>query len=147
VALYAPDIIVCHRDAEGVGLEGRILEIIQSAKETGIEIPIVPAVPVRMLESWLLCDEAAIRHAADNANGIEKLNLPNPSRVERLADPKQVLFDALRVASGLGTNRLRKFNEQRARTRITGFMEDYAPLRRQRGFELFEQALLDSLPD
>lgn len=140
---YRPDLIICHRDAEGPTLEERNDQIIAAAEAAAIPAPVVPAIPIRMLESWLLADEHAIRCAADNANGITPLNLPKSNRIEGIRDPKAVLFEALRNASGLPPNRLRKFNEGRARSRITGFITDFSPLRVQHGFSRFEAALVE----
>jgi len=49
-----------------------------------------------MIESWLLTDEDAIRCAADNRNGTANLNLPVHNRIEKLNNPKEVLFLALK---------------------------------------------------
>lgn len=139
---YQPDLIVCHRDAERETLATRIEQVRVAAE--GVSCPVVAAVPVRMLESWLLADEKAIRCAADNSNGKSNLSLPHPSRIENLADPKCELFNALRAASGLGANRLRKFNEDRARSRITNFVQDFSSLRVQSGFMAFETSFVEA---
>jgi len=137
---YQPDLIVCHRDAERESLAARTDQV--RAAADGVACPVVAAVPVRMLESWLLADEKAIRSAADNSNGKVDLALPKPDRIESLADPKCELFNALRIASELGANRLRKFNEGRARSQITNFIRDFSPLRVQSGFSAFEASFI-----
>lgn len=139
---YKPDLIVCHRDAERESLASRIDQV--NAAADGIFCPVVAAVPVRMLESWLLADERAIRCAADNSNGKSDLALPKPGQIESLADPKCELFNALRIASGLGTNRMRRFNENRARSQITNFVQDFSPLRIQSGFAKFETSFISA---
>lgn len=140
--LYDPKIIVCHRDAEGLQLDERVREIHGATAEAALPIPVVPTIPVRMIESWLLIEESAIRSAANNRNGRQALNLPDHARIEGIANPKSLLLTALRAASGLPPQRLRKFDEHHARSRITGFVSSFEPLRRQGGFVRFENDLV-----
>lgn len=138
---YQPDIIVCHRDAEKYSFQERKMEILESALEAQIASPVVPAVPVKMLESWLLSDEFAIRKAANNVNGKYPLNLPNPARIDTIADPKELLFSMLRQASELPAQRLQRFNVQQARSRVSSHISDFTPLRRLDSFLEFENCL------
>jgi hypothetical protein len=139
---YGPDIIICHRDAEAMTLENRSAEVSTARLTANIHIPVVAAVPVRMIESWLLTDERAIRCAADNRNGTGQLNLPHHTVIEALPDAKNTLFTALRTASNLPTQRLRKFNHHRARSRITDFVDDFSVLRNLSSFRSFETQLI-----
>lgn len=141
-ANYRPDIVICHRDAEAITLAARSAEIQEASVLAGIPISVVPAVPVRMIESWLLAHEAAIRNAADNRNGTMPLNLPPIGTIETLADPKSLLFSALRTASNLPPQRLRKFNQYRARSRIADFIDDFEHLRAFESFRAFENRLI-----
>jgi len=59
-------------------------------------VEVVPAVPVRMTEAWLLFDEAAIRRAAGCPNGSMPLELPSLKTSEDIPDPKTILHEALR---------------------------------------------------
>lgn len=138
--LYQPDLILCHRDAEAAGFDFRRNEIVTSAASQPVPVEVIPMVPVRMLESWLLTDELAIRRAANNKNGTVPIKLPDPARIEKLADPKTTLFDALTTASDLPPRRRRGFNVQHARSRVSSFIESFAPLRHQHGFIEFENA-------
>jgi hypothetical protein len=72
------DVLFVHRDADGQGVEKRLEEIVRAADELQMSLvpPIIGVVPVRMMEAWLLFDEAAIRRAADNPRGKERLSLP-----------------------------------------------------------------------
>lgn len=135
--LYQPDLVLCHRDAEAMELQIRRQEIINAAGVIPTEV--VAMIPVRMLESWLLVDETAIRLAANNGNGRTPITLPSPDRIERLTDPKATLFDLLASASNLPPQRRRSFNVQHARSRVTSFMDSFADLRAQAGFRAFEQ--------
>ena len=98
-----------------------------------------------MLESWLLLDERAIRSAANNRNGRTPLELPRANRIESLADPKSRLFETLKLATGLGPNRLRNFNAHQARSRIASYFEEIAMLRTLPSFCCFEQKLVDAI--
>ncbi|WP_208293922.1 hypothetical protein [Ilumatobacter fluminis] len=93
------DIVFVHRDAEGEPPESRVDEIESGRIAAGVNCPVVPVVPLRMTEAWLLLDEAAIRRAAGKPNGRRPLNLPTAAEAERIADPKAVLRDVLVDAS------------------------------------------------
>lgn len=140
---YPCDVLVVHRDAERETSKKRAEEIILASD--GINVPIIHAIPVRMLESWLLCSEDAIRIAADNQNGKNRLNLPDVSRVESVPDPKEVLFDALRVASELSGRRLTKFRVEQRRHRVAELIEDFSPLRSLTSFQEFESVFIATL--
>lgn len=142
---YEPHIIVCHRDAESMPMENRIAEITSAHADSNIPIPVVPAVPVRMIESWLLTNAHAIRCAADNKNGTVELNLPRNRDIEQIADPKQVLFNTLKTATNLAPRRLKQFDVHRARRRIASFLEDFNSLKRLPSFQKFESELIKAI--
>jgi hypothetical protein len=100
------DLIVLQRDADRQAPQDRRDEMASAVAGEWPELPHVPVVPVRMLEAWLLLDEAAIREVAGNPRGRMPLDLPGPSAVERIADPKQVLKHTLARASGCTGRRL-----------------------------------------
>lgn len=145
--IYEPNVIVCHRDAENQALAQRLREIEEAHAATETLVPIVPAVPIKMLESWLLFDSVAIRSAANNKNGAQAINLPPANRVENLPDPKVTLFSALQIASGLSPQRLKRFDVHKARARITGYIDTFAPLRVQVGFFNFEKKLIEKIKE
>ncbi len=133
VALHRPDLTFVHRDAENVPPAERRREIPRA-------FGIVPVVPVRMTEAWLLLDEGTIRRAADRPNGREPLDLPPLARVESLADPKQRLHELLLTAAAV-TGRQRKrfvaglsWRVQRTAELLT----DFRPLRRLSAFQQLE---------
>ncbi|MBC8091750.1 MAG: DUF4276 family protein [Pseudonocardia sp.] len=111
------DLVVVHRDADNAGWDARVAEIHKAVVETAICNQVVPIVPVRMTEAWLLLDEAAIRTVAGNPQGTSPLALPGRHEVERVADPKQTLREALsRAANVTGRRRerlVRRFSENR----------------------------------
>lgn len=142
---HEPDIIICHRDSEDNQPEHRLQEIEAETKAANLTTPVIRAVPVRMIESWLLFDSNAIRCAASNRNGNQRLTLPRFNSIETLPDPKSVLFDSLRIASGLPPQRLSRFNVHAARHRIPAFVSDFSPLRALPSFSRFEEELIQTV--
>lgn len=134
-ALYPADVLFVHRDAEKATIDERVREIRDAVD--GMPQPFVCVVPVRMTEAWFLFDDAAIRRAADNPNGSDVLPLPGDP--EALVDPKEILHEALRVASGLPSRRRKKFHVGKAQRRLPHHIESYAPLRRLEAFSRFEE--------
>ena len=141
--LYQPHIILCHRDAEREQWSMRHAEIVTASEK--LSVPTIPIVPVRMLESWLLLDVQAIRAAANNRNGTVALNLPRPREIEGLPDPKEILFDILRRASDLPPQRLRRFREHEARSRVAGFIADVTVMRILPAFAEFEASFCKAM--
>lgn len=133
VALHRPDLTFVHRDAENVPPAERRREIPRA-------FGIVPVVPVRMTEAWLLLDEGTIRRAADRPNGREPLELPPLARVESLADPKQRLHELLLTAAAVtGRQRKRFVAGLSLRVQRTAeLLTDFRPLRRLSAFQQLE---------
>jgi hypothetical protein len=101
------DLFLVHRDSESADPESRYQEI---ASATEIQVPpfvVVPIVPQRMTEAWLLLDERAIREVAGRPTGRASLNLPTLQEAERMADPKTRLREAL-LAAGEPSGRNRQ---------------------------------------
>ncbi|MFN0089482.1 MAG: hypothetical protein ACKVWR_04305 [Acidimicrobiales bacterium] len=103
------DLVFVHRDAENQSPQLRRDEIERGRHAAGLEGPVVPVVPVRMTEAWLLLDEQAIRRVAGKPSGRVPLDLPAARDVERIADPKQILRAALLAASGAAGRRREQF--------------------------------------
>jgi hypothetical protein len=134
------DMLFIHRDAETISRNQRMEEIDDVMTTYGT--PYVSIIPVRMTEAWLLSDEEAIRFAAGNAAGRNQLNLPRREKWEDLPDPKAILFDALKLASGRTGRALDKFNPQKARHLITPRTESFESLRGVKAFDHFEEDLV-----
>lgn len=137
--LYAPDLIICHRDAEGEDHAQRIQEIEKACFESNLAIPVISAVPVRMIESWLLSDPQSIRIAANNSNGKHAIDFPPANQIEKLIDPKQKLFSLLREASNLSARRMEKFDVHAARARVASHLTGIQSLRTIQSFRNFEE--------
>jgi hypothetical protein len=141
IDLFPCDLLFIHRDAERQDPEKRYEEINEAIKEAGLQgvrTPAVCVVPVQMTEAWLLFEETAIRLAAGNPNGKNPLMIPGLSEIERIPNPKDILFEILREASELTGRRLKKFNMSEARIRITELISDFSPLRKLTAFRKLE---------
>ncbi|MBN1461089.1 MAG: hypothetical protein JXA57_16300 [Armatimonadetes bacterium] len=134
---YHPDVIFVHRDAEGQSYEERVVEIPAQDR-------IVPVVPVRMTEAWLLIDEAALRKASGNPKGRIPLQLPQISRLEGI-QAKSELHNLLKQASGYSGRRLKKFNVESAVHRLANLIDDFSLLSNLSAFRAFRERLSQAL--
>lgn len=142
VELYPCDLLFVHRDAEKMPLDQRVNEIRQALANID-HPPVVCVVPMRMLEAWLLFDEISIRKAAGNPNGNQPLTLPVINDIETLPDPKQILHDLLRLASGqTGKRRRNKLPVSSFAFRVTELTDDFTPLRKLAAFRKLEGEFL-----
>lgn len=141
--LYPCDLLFVHRDSERQPLSQRRAEIQHalSSLSPGILLPVVCVIPVRMTEAWLLLDQGAIRHAAGNRSGDQRLDWPDLARLEDLPDPKSVLHELLRQASGLHGARLKRFRVAQSAVRVSSLIADFSPLRRLSAFQVLEDDL------
>ncbi len=76
----------------------------------------VAVVPLQETESWLLLDESEIRKAAENPSGSVPLEIPTPTTVENIADPKARLARMILLASeqtGRRRDQIKKKVEQK----------------------------------
>ncbi len=124
--LYPCDVLFIHRDAEAQSPDLRRAEIAQVVAQLSVRH--IPVIPVRMTEAWLLANEAAIRSAAGNPNGVEDLNLPEVCRLESLSNPKKILHEALSRASGLNARRRARLDVHQRVHLIPNFIDDYSVL-------------------
>lgn len=136
---YDPDgmITFVHRDGEGVPLTERLEEFAVLNLS-----PMVPVVPVRMSEAWILFDKDAILEAVGQT--IHPVAVPSVSRLEGISDPKACLDDLLRSAAGSPTGRrLKRFNRELVNLRIevARRIRDVAPLDRLPAFRAFQNTL------
>jgi hypothetical protein len=145
VDLYPCDLLFVHRDAEGVAFSRRRAEILEALAEVSAPKPVVCVVPVRMQEAWLLIQESALRWASGNPNGQETLVLPKLKDLEELPDPKEVLYQLLRDASGLQGRRRKKFSVQTGARRVVEFIGDFSPLLYLEAFRVLDSDLREKI--
>ncbi|MDW4896921.1 DUF4276 family protein [Streptomyces californicus] len=112
------DLTVVQRDADRGPAQDRRDEIEKAVEAEWPGLRHVAVVPVRMLEAWLLLDEACLRHVAENPRGRIGLDLPKGAAVENIADPKQLLKDSLARASEYKGRRLAQFQKRFSQHRL-----------------------------
>ena len=151
--LYPCDLLFIHRDAEKQSRQKRKDEILKAylkaeklLKDESIKIPeYVCVVPVRMLETWLLFDEAALRKAAGNPAGRQTIQLPSLRRLESEPKPKSKLHELLIEASGLNKHRRKRFNVEPCVHRLASCIKDFTPLRQLTAFQALETDVIGTL--
>lgn len=140
---YPFDILIYHRDAESIDINiisQRIQEIKNQVLEENKDL-IVCVVPVKMMETWLLINDEAIKKASGNRGYKGNMNLPNCNKLEKIQDPKQLLHSILKETSGLKSRRLKKFNVHEAVHLVAENIENFSILRELNSFLQFEKDL------
>ncbi|MGF1574849.1 MAG: hypothetical protein ACFCU9_02715 [Cyanophyceae cyanobacterium] len=142
--LYPCDVLFVHRDADNQGWEKRWKEISQAweliNKSGECSASLVPVIPIRMTEAWLLFDKGAIRRAASNPRGQVDLDMPTLKTLEGIPNPKLTLQNLLKRASEASGRKLKRFNERSSTcvVRIADSIDDFSPLRSLTAFQRLE---------
>lgn len=141
------NLLLVHRDSETEQRELRVAEIRSAMERVSppIDTPFVCVIPVRMTETWLLTDEAAIRQAAGNPNGRTPLQIPQVQQLEQDTNPKATLEDNIRLASELTGRRLKKLRFPDTRQRVGQLTRSFNRLRLLSAFAAFENDLRETL--
>jgi hypothetical protein len=129
-------LLFVHRDAESMTLEQRLEEF------DGAHNRVVPVIPVRMTEAWLLISAKAIAEAADRPDAA--VSVPAVSDLPSLPDPKRELEELLIAAAGRPSGRRgKKFSASLVsrRVNVAALIDDYAPLESVPDFQAFQAAL------
>ncbi len=142
LAMFPSEILFVHRDAETQSCDQRVAEIARAAKPGGAA-KLICVVPVRMTEAWLLTQEAAIRRAVGNPRGTVALNLPQVARLEGVPDPKEELFQRMRLAVDKSARRMRAFVPEQHRHKVAQHISDLSNLRKLHSFMHLENQLRD----
>jgi hypothetical protein len=114
-----PDLVFVHRDSDAQDPDARRAEIVDAATELGCVESVVAVVPVQETEGWLLTDEAAIRAVVGRPGGRAALGLPAVQKIEATANPKEILFEACKIACEKRGARLKAVSRQLPRFRAT----------------------------
>lgn len=141
------DIIFVHRDADAVGVTSRQNEIISQTSHVN-NVLIVPVVPNKMTEAWLLLDKDKIITASGNRKYRGSIVFPTFRNVEDINDPKDELFKILRELSGLSGRKLDKFNSsgiKRARRYLLQNLDVNGDVSRTPSYECFKEILISKL--
>ena len=147
---YPSDILFIHRDAENQTSEKRVYEIQKALRIVLRHVnppPHVCVVPVRMTETWLLCNEQALRIASGNSRGNLSLNLPSLSSLEKLPNPKKRLYESIKTASELKGRRLRRLPVKEYAARVAELIEDFSPLRQLSAFKKLEEDIIQMISE
>ncbi len=137
---YPYDVLIYHRDAERNDIQiidDRKSEVLECVDDVDVKM-IICVVPIKMMESWLLINQDALKKAAGNRNYKGNLLLPPINKIESLTQPKETLHQLLINASGLKGRNLTKFNPHQAVHRLAAYIEDYSVLRELKAFKVFE---------
>lgn len=135
-------LIFVHRDAETLTLNERLEEFV--AVDRG---EVIPVVPVRMSESWLLFDGTAIANAAGSPSS--RIPVPAIAQIENIADPKDRLDDLLFEAAGAPPGRRGKIFKRsiaQRRVSVAEYITDYSPLESLPAFRRFQETLAERYP-
>lgn len=135
-------LVFVHRDAENTTLDARLQEFQPLLRQD-----VVPVVPVRMSESWLLFDGSAIAKAASSPSS--PVPVPVLAQIENIPNPKQRLDDLLFRAAGAPTGRRgRTFRRSIVDRRISvaEYITDYSPLECVPAFRRFQEVLAERYP-
>jgi len=130
--LFPAEVIFIHRDADRdppANRRQKIADAIESLSGNPVR-RWVPVIPVRMTEAWLMVSEIALRSAAGNPQGRNRLDLPSLGKLESVPDPKGLLENLLTEASGHSGRKRKKFSFPAARARIPDFLENWETLLR-----------------
>ena len=141
--LYPGDLYIYHRDAEKCNrniLDERKSEILDVLDEN-TRNKVVCIIPIKMMESWLLTSETAIKKAANNPNGRIQLNMPNIKKIEQISEPKDLLHQLLKDATENSRRRQRNFNVEQAVHLVAEYTDCFDKLRQLPAFNKFEQEL------
>lgn len=141
--LHVQELLFIHRDIDTASRSTRLAEIstaLQEVRSVDTNIPpVVCVLPIHMTEAWFLFDETAIRRASGHPNGRQHLSLPHMHEVEARANPKQILEEAMRRASGRSGRRLKELEVGVGR--VAQLINEFSPLRRLTAFQDLEADL------
>jgi hypothetical protein len=144
--------LVIHIDADAPSVERAMrerytpgLDLVQAAREAGTDVcrHLIPLVPIRMLESWMLADGLKLREVIGTDESEQALGLPAvPHQVEHIPEPKRVLADVLRRAFGNNRRRQRRATQDLPQIQeLLGRQIRLDQLRRVPSFVTFETLL------
>lgn len=121
-------LLIIHTDSDKDNYEERLahkfvpaLEALRSSDDSNIrdyENYIVPIIPIRMIEAWMLANKSIFKEEVGTT--IPDSTLEITGDPERMSDPKQKINDALKIAKDRST--------RNRRVNIEDISELYSPL-------------------
>lgn len=141
--------LAIHTDADKETYQQRYNDKIIPAYEMLNQVPednickiLTPIIPVRMIEAWMLADTSLF--IEELATDKSKSELHIDKNPETMADPKQVIEDAIRIATEHLPKRRQRLTIADMYAAI-GSKIELSSLRKLSSFRLFEDAIRDSL--
>jgi hypothetical protein len=135
-------LLFVHRDSETLSRAERLEEFRDVERDD-----VVPVIPVRMSEAWLLIDGPAIATAAGRPAAA--VTVPPLNQLESLADPKHELEKLLFAAAGNPSGRrLKQFRTSLTsrRVNVASLIDDFSPLESVPSFQKFQEDLAARYP-
>lgn len=113
---YGRTLLVVHVDADSdtiaEAISNRIqpgLHLVQSTSAQEICKDIIPIIPRRMIENWILADKERLKENIGTDKTNQDLGITYPTnKVENIADPKKKIDEVIRSALSGQTGRKRK---------------------------------------
>jgi hypothetical protein len=139
------DAIFVHRDADSAGVTAREQEISNASRGLIPSDRLIPIIPVKMLETWLLTDLEAIKRIAGNSSYRGDLGIPGIRNLENSHDTKQILIDALCQASQTQGARRAKFKKRftEMRARLTYDLDHNGPVQNLPSYQHFRRKITE----
>jgi hypothetical protein len=147
-AAPAIDLVFLHADGGNEPERARRERIDPVVGEIHVDrlLQLVPVVPVRETEAWLLADPEAIRSTFGTTRSIGELGLPaNAGEVEHVADPKALLETAYQRTVGPRRRRRRATRGHEGFFALLGEQVALARLQDLPAFRRFEADLISAL--
>jgi len=147
-AAPAIDLVFLHADGgnEPDRTRRERIDPVEGWIQADLLLPVVPVVPVRDTEAWLLADPDGIRRAFGTTRSIEELGLPaNAGDVEHVLDPKALLATAYQRTVGPGRRRRRAARGYQAFFALLGEQVALARLEDLPASRRFEADLIGAL--
>lgn len=145
------DLLVIHLDADGRKLDLARKERFQPglnlvrSSDTKVGVPLIPIIPIKNIEAWLLCDVEAFQRIVGTRLNSEALGfVQRCHQVESIPDPKQCYYDAVRMAHSNSSRRRKTFNPGQYYERL-GREIDLNKLAQVPAFRHFEAEFADLL--
>lgn len=148
---YGISILCVHRDADDADTKNVInysfsplFEEMAELDETEYCKIIIPVIPVRMMEAWMLADTQLLKGFI-NASRMQDRELGIEREPEKYADPKAVIEDAIRKANAGKTKRKRDMIGIAELYEQIGKSIDLERLRQLNSFRTFEDSIRTAL--
>lgn len=144
------DLFIVHRDADNAGTEARQSEILLATERAEIGVPVVPVIPVKETESWVLhalhapdyCERIGVDHSLLKPKLPALKRIPGVNAKNRLKEIHEMVYE--NRGSGRSSRR-RVPSFETSRSRWISHIDDPALLASCESFEAFKENLKEEL--